>query len=280
MKLVEEGDSQVRSTVAKRTDLPEHILNHLRDKETNIDVLAALLSQETLEMSADFINRMERVKSIKVRAALASHSKTPATVLEKLLDTKNALIRDTLLNNPNTPTHVLRKIAFTNNESLYDVVRNKSASADLIRDIVKYCDNIEIKLREKTSIYSSAAWNSNTPEDVLRHAAAVFSRSGSVLRGIASNPNTPEDLLRKASDSVLVLDSDPYNEFPLLLLRNPKTPDDVIRKLARHTDESVRNNAINKLRERGIAESRRLAHRILREIKRAERSERRDYVVN
>jgi hypothetical protein len=276
MKLAEDDDSKVRAAVAVRFDLPEDILNHLQDKETNIDVLASLLFYRP-DISEDFINRMANLKSLQVRSALAGNSKTSPEILEKLSNIKSAAIDKALLLNANTPGHVLRKIAFKNKKNLSLAVQNKALSADLLREIVKYCDSIEIKRSEKSTIYSYAASNSNAPEDVLRHAADVFSRSVSVLMRIASNPNTPEDLLRKVADSKA---QDLYNLIPVELLSNPKTPDDVIRKLARHTDEFVRRRAINKLRERGIAESRHLAHRILREIKRAERSERRDYVVN
>jgi hypothetical protein len=268
MKLAGDTDSNVRAAIATRRDLPEDILNHLQDKETNIDVLTALLRHRR-DISEDFINRMANSKSLQVRSALAGNSKTSPEILEKLSNIKSASIDKALLINANTPEHVLRKIAFKNKKSLFLAVRNKTASADLIRDIIRYCDSTEMPRREKTLIYEYAVIASNAPEDVLRHAADVFSRSASVLSGIASNPNAPEDLLRKVADSKA---QDLYNAMPAELLKNPKTPDDVIRKLARHTVESVRRKAIDKLRERGIAESRHLAHRILREIKRAARN--------
>ena len=263
-KFAGDTDSNVRAAIAARSDLPEDILNHLQDKETDINVLTALLRHRH-DISEDFINRMANLKNLQVRSALAANSKTSPEILEKLSNIKSATIDSELLRNANTPGHVLRKIAFKNKKTLLQAVRNETASADLIRDIVKYCDSIEIKRSEKSIIYLYTVINSNAPEDVLRHAADVFSRSGSILARIARNPNAPEDLLRKVANSKA---NDLYNSIPAELLNNPKTPDDVIRKLARHTVESVRRKAINKLRERGIAESRRLAHRILREIKR------------
>jgi len=209
VKFAEDPDAGVRAAIARRRDLPESLLIKLaRDTKSVVRVAVAA----RLDLPDNILEKLLVMNDKRVAHVLARKHKMHPEVLEKFSDTKDNKLISALLQNPNTPAHVLRKLAFTNNRTLLYALAHKSASADLIRDIIKYCDSTEMPRRAKTLIYAYALVNSNTPEDILR-------------------------------------------------------------KLASHTneDKETRNWAINKLRERGIAESRRLAHRILREIKRAER---------
>jgi hypothetical protein len=204
VKFAEDPDAGVRAAIARRHDLPESLLIKLaRDTKSVVRVAVAA----RLDLSDNILEKLLVMNDKRVAHVLAHKHKMHPEVLEKFSDTKDNKLISALLQNPNTPAHVLRKLAFTNNSTLLYALAHKSASADLIRDIIKYCDSTEMPRRAKTLIYAYALVNSNTPEDVLR-------------------------------------------------------------KLASHTNEETRNWAINKLRERGIAESHRLAHRILREIKR------------
>jgi hypothetical protein len=206
VKLAGDAGAGVRMEVArnKRIDFPESLLIKLASDAKSV-VRVAVAAR--LDLPDNITEKLLVMNDKRVTHVLALKPKMHPEVLEKLSDTKDNKLINALLQNPSTPAHVLRKLAFTNNGTLLYALAHKSASADLIRDIIKYCDGTEMPRRAKTLIYAYALVNSNTPEDILR-------------------------------------------------------------KLASHTDKETRNWAINKLRERGIAESHRLAHRILREIKR------------
>jgi hypothetical protein len=204
VKLAGGPDVGVRAAIARRRDLPESLLIKLASDAKSV-VRVAVAAR--LDLPDNITEKLLVMNDKSVTHVLALKPKMHPEVLEKLSDTKDNKLINALLQNPSTPAHVLRKLAFTNNSTLLYALAHKSASADLIRDIIKYCDSTEMPRRAKTLIYAYAIVNSNTPEDILR-------------------------------------------------------------KLASHTDKETRNWAINKLRERGIAESHRLAHRILREIKR------------
>jgi hypothetical protein len=109
-----------------------------------------------------------------------------------------------------------------------------------------------------------AAKNKNTASHVLLGLANHPDES--VREFLAMNVNLPQEAFK-------ILANDKSVHVRSEIAANPSAPREVLIRLSKNDrSKRVRDTAIHQLRERGITESRRLAYRILREIKRVARS--------
>ena len=250
-KLAADADVGVRATVASHLDAPSHVLEKLAsDTEERVRVAVAShyrIPPHVLEkLAGDTVERVRRI--------VAAHKSTPRHVHEKLVDDTSAYVRRGAVYR--APSHALEKLAADSDEVVrMSVVHNSETPPHLLE-----------KLSADTAVEVRVAvlYNKKTPIHVREKLVSDPNRRVSRLAGSQVARS------RKASPEVLEqLSSSGFVTITRAVARNPKTPLTALRSLAQHKDKKTRETAqatLAKLQPMG--EARRLAHRIIAELKR------------
>ena len=257
------------------------MLNGLSDDEAG-DLCSHVLTYGTKTVSLDVIIAGASHKSASVRAIIAWNTSTPLPVLEKLADDPDASVRREVVRR--APPPVLEKLADDPDASVrraanYRVLTMPRPDFEKLADDPDAFIRIEVARRrapmhvlEKLAddpdeqVRAVVSYNKLTPihvQEKLAFDSVDRIRRLARIRVARSRKARPEILEQLSSSNLLMVRR--------AVARNPKTPLSALRALSQDKDAKTREAAKATLAElQPMGETRRLAHRILREIKRAE----------
>jgi len=286
----------IRSHVLNNPNAPAELMTAEFAKDDNMYDRAAIAASE--KTGADVLKLLARDAEVDVRVVVASNSITDIDLLKILARDEHHRVRAAVAKNPKITEKFKSFEHFLNDE--HEDVRIGLAKNSKIPETVLRA----LAADSSKEVRRWVAASPKTPKDLY----AIFGEDDSMYEGLAENSKTPETILRKIADKVMSLDiEDPDNRKQFVyvlarLARNPSTPIDLLKKLVTLDDERfqfagssmllnpaltndmlryilknsknrrTQDSAQSKLEERGITESRRLAYRILREIKRTARN--------
>jgi hypothetical protein len=225
----------------------------LNDATKSLDKFNEMLRGVKSNEEEDFIKKiLNRAPSPDIAAIAATH--------------KSKSVREAAADCRTTPPDSLRELAKEKSTIiLYNIAKNPNTPKDILLDLI----NSERRFLQKV------AMNTGVDEVFLANVAERAEKTGDfyALEGLAKNPAAGYETLKR-----LARNSDAYVRSAVI--KNPKTHIDILAMLLYDPDSSNRSAAEaahaaqlkHELDKREIAETRRLAHRILREIKRREYS--------
>ena len=302
-KLASDPDAEVRATVARDKKTPSHVLEKLAD-DSEVGVRAAVAKNKStpphfleklaadpdarvranvahdLRVPSHFLEKLAADPDASVRLAIVKdhrRRKMPAHVLEKLADDTNARVREAVAENLSTTPHFLElragrgasvRAAFAGSEPTPTHILEKLAADPeaRVREVIAHNESTPPHLLEMLAsdpdagVRATVSGNESTPLHVFEKLAD--DPEAGVRRWVALSVKASPRILEKLAD-------DPSEDVCSCVARNPKTPLSALRALAQHKDKKTREAAqatLAKLQPMG--EARRLAHRIITELKR------------
>ena len=244
MKLFRGDDLNVKVVLLHRRDLPESLLMALAD-EPDAAVRRSLASRRGI-MSVPLLTKLADDSDSGVRKAVAHQLHLPEPLLIKLAGDSSLDVRNAILSRPNLPESAYLRFAKDANPDVRVAIASnynlpESAAIKLAMDADK---NVRFALARNYNLIPRLVIKLASDADVDVRRAVSWRGNLHVL---------PEPVLMK-------LATDPDSEVREYIAKN------------RHLSKSVRDAAAREPEKRDVTESRRLAYRILREIKRAERN--------
>ena len=252
-KLAADTVEHVRSSVACNSKTPLPVLEKLA-VESGKSVRNSVASRPAVPMH--LLEKLAADTDEGVRSSVAYNSKTPLHVLEKLAVESDMRVRNGVACNPSAPSHVLEKLAADTDERIRsNVARNVHMSPHILE---KLAGDTAVNIR------MAVLYNKKTPIHVREKLVSDPNRDVSRLAGsqVARSPSARPETLEQLSNSRYII-------ITRAVARNPKTPLSALRALSQHGDDKTREAAqaaLAKLQPMG--EARRLAHRIIAELKR------------
>ena len=251
-KLASDADFTVRREAASNPNTSPYVLEKLASD--TVDVRACVASNPSAPMH--LLEKLAADTAEGVRSSVAYNSKTPLHVLEKLAVESGMRVRNGVACNPSAPSHVLEKLAADTDERIRsNVARNVHMSPHIFE---KLAGDTVVNVR------MAVLYNKKTPIHVREKLVFDPEREVSRLAGsqVARSPSARPETLEQLSNSRYIVTT-------RAVARNPKTPLSALRALSQHGDDKTRMAAqamLAKLQPMG--EARRLAHRIIAELKR------------
>jgi len=260
VKLAGDADAGVRMRVARRKDLPTSVAVKLA-RDPDAHVRAAIMGRE--DLPPDLVVKLAEDPDADVRMYFATRQDLPTSVAVKLAGDSDARVREAIARRRVLPAVIVAKLAEDPDARVRSrVALRKDLTAPLANKLAEDSDNV---------VRAEAASSEGLSPDLVVKLAGD---SDAVVRErIASREVLPDSL-------VIKLAGDPDEYVRECIARREVLPDSLVIKLAGDPSRRVRmaaaqrenlsqavKDAINEARER-IEESRHLAHRILREIKR------------
>jgi len=260
VKLARDPDDHVRATIMGREDLPPDLVVKLaEDPDARIRMYAA----RSEVLPPDLVVKLAEDPDDDVRMYFATRQDLPTSVAVKLAGDSDARVREVIARRRVLPTVIVAKLAEDPDARVRSrVARRKDLTAPLAIKLAEDSDN---------NVRADAASSEGlTPDLVVKLAGD----SDAVVRErVASRKDLTVPLAIKLAE-------DPNEYVRERIARREVLPDSLVIKLAGDPSHRVQmavaqrenlsqavKDAINAARER-IEESRHLAHRILREIKR------------
>jgi hypothetical protein len=247
IKMAGDSDAGVRANIARRRDLPLDLVPKLAG-DPDAGVRKSIAHKR--DLSKDLVTKLVGDPDASVRHRLTGRSDLPLDLVAKLVGDPDADVRANMAYRLDLPLDLVAKLAADPGDEVRRRIANRS---DLTEDIL-------VKLAGDRNVYIRIAIASM--KDLPAHAVVKLARDRSfhVRRYVALRKDLPLDLIVK-------LAGDRESSVRVVIARRKDLPGDLRAKLAADPDEHVRSAL-----RAGMEESRRLAHRILREIKRAARN--------
>jgi len=255
------------------------ILSGLSDDEAG-DLCAHIVGHTTKTVSLDVLIAAASHKSASVRVRVAQNPSTPPHVFEKLAADPVALVRHEVARR--APLHVLEKLADDPDASVRHQVILREFEMPT-PDFEKLADDPDALVRHQVArsrapmhvlekladdpvafVRVAVLYNDLTPlhvQEKLAFDSDKKVRSVAGIRAARSRKARPE-ILEQLSSSYLLM-------VRRAVARNPKTPLSALRTLSQDKDDKTREGAMATLAKlQPMGETRRLAHRIIAELKR------------
>jgi hypothetical protein len=255
------------------------MLRGLSDEEAG-DLCRNVFGYGTKTVSLDVLIAAASHKSASVRARCAQNPSTPPHVFEKLAADPVALVRHEVARR--APLHVLEKLADDPDASVrYQVILREFEMPT--PDFEKLADNPDALVRRQVArsrapthvlekladdpvafVRVSVLYNKLTPLHVQEKLAFDSDKKVRRVAGIraARSHKARPEILEQLSSSYLLM-------VRRAVARNPKTPLTALRALSQDKDDKTREAAMATLAKlQPMGETRRLAHRIIAELKR------------
>jgi len=223
----------------------------------------------------DVLRELAKINDTQIQQGIAHNSSSHPDDLRALVNSKDRLTRRLALGNESTPPDAvaqrLRSLIeddlFMRNarsSELLEIAENPNAPPDVLRAVSKLEDRVD-----RDQLCHTLSRNPATPADVLRSIFTPFSMS---LANIAAHANAPDDVLQKILNYVTRTKGFFAHHTAKALVSNPKTPTGMLEDFLTHSGASddIMQLARDNLARRGstVDESRRLARRIVAELKR------------
>jgi uncharacterized protein (DUF2336 family) len=260
VKLARDPDAHVRATIMGREDLPPDLVVKLaEDPDARIRMYAA----RSEVLPPDLVVKLAEDPDAGVRMYFATRQDLPTSIAVKLAGDSDARVREVLARRSVLPAVIVAKLAEDPDTRVRSrVARRKDLTAPLANKLAEDSDDF---------VRAEAASSEELSPDLVVKLAGD---SDSVVREhVASRKDLTVPLAIKLAE-------DPNEYVRERIARSEVLPDSLVIKLAVDPSRRVQmavaqrenlsqavKDAINAARER-IEESRHLAHRILREIKR------------
>jgi len=273
VKLAGDRDAGVRAAIAIRKDLPKDLIIKMAG-DADAGVRANIASRGDLPL--DLVAKLAADSDARVRKSIAYRSDLPLDLVAKLVGDSDAGVRHRLTGRRPLPLNLVAKLAA---DPVASVRADMAYRLDLPPDLVAKLaadpdDEVRRRIAKRSDLTEDILVKLAGDRDVLirmgvasmkdlpAHAVVELARDRSfhVRRYVALRKDLPLELIVK-----LAGDSDAG--VRAVIARKKDLPEDLRAKLAADPDEHVRSEL-----RAGMKESRRLAHRILREIKRAARN--------
>lgn len=241
----------IRNRIKKKGDASSASKLYSQESMTKTSLDVAKNIQDNI-----VLNSLADDNDIRVVRAVAENINTSQETLRRLADSIDIWVRSNVANNPNTPAEVIAMLAEDPSDVVrYAVASSSAAPSDLLNKLAGSSNENDARL---------AAKNKNTASHVLLGLANHTDEGVRVF--LAMNVNLPQEAFK-------ILANDKSVHVRSKIAANPSAPREVLIRLSKNDrSKRVRDIAMHQLHEGGITESRRLAHRILREIKRVARS--------
>ena len=254
------------------------MLSGLSDDEAG-DLCGNVLAYGTKTVSLDVIIAGASHKSASVRANVARNMSTPPHLVEKMADDPDASVRSVVA--WRAPWSVIEKMADDPDASVRRAVNSRALSMPT-PDFEKMADDPDAFIRiavarrapahvlEKLAddpdaqVRAVVSYNNLTPihvQEKLAFDSVKDVRRVASIRAARSRKARPEILEQLSSSHLLMVRR--------AVARNPKTPLTALRALSQDKDDKTREAAKATLANlQPMGETRRLAHRIIAELKR------------
>ncbi len=260
--LIKAPYTKVKSAIAKRTDLPKHLVIELA-MDYRVHTMNFL--PQNPHISSSWLQEMAEHPRERVRQMVARHPNTPTDLLVDLA--KDLELRQFVAENPSTPPEVLEQLAMDSRGDIQaSVARNSNApgyvleilggtpfhdlllarhgntpSATLQKVLWRLALNERLSIRKYVAQHSHApvsiltkwakqspelrpwiALNIRTPSRILEELAKDTSKD--VRYGVAKNVNTPPHVLEKLAEDWRL-------EVRQAIASNPTTPGNILEVL-------------------------------------------------
>lgn len=206
------------------------------DFDEYFDSLTAEQQQDAVlynsKPSVKMLSKLAQSNNTTTRAAVARNDKTPASVLEMLLNDASLDVRQQAAGNPNLTFDMLRKM-LSRDDVRYFALRHKNLPIDVL---AKYT----VKTADASDRYA-ACNNPNISVELL--ATLVDDPTDYVRASVAKNKKATADMLQQLS-------RDSHHVVRMSVASNPNTPDDILKSLSKDDNFDVRSVTKNSVKRR------------------------------
>jgi hypothetical protein len=269
MKLGGDADSRVRISVAGRQDLPESLfMKLLRDDDRNVRII--LLSRR--DMPESLMMALADDPDVKTRLIIARKDDLMSVpLLMKLADDSDSVVRQAVANQLYLPESLLMKLAGDSSHDVRNAILSRPNLPEFVflRFAKDANPDVRVVIASNHSLPESAAIRlaMDSDKNVRFAVARNFNLTQPLVIKLASDADAD---VRRAVSRRLDLHTLPEP----VLMKLATDPDSEVRaSIVRKTNlpKSIRDAAVREPEKRDVTETRRLAYRILREIKRSAR---------